>query len=140
MIEQINRRTSVGETTMRQRVCGSLIGLSLLISVCACVSLSSPHQRFIDWADGEVAGVNALEDLNFDPRYPRGAYLADERFLVSTETRPDGRLMYHFARPTLRLNMICHYHLVVEPASMLVIDWGFDAGFGDPERVCRVAG
>ena len=117
----------------------AILGLAIVLEG-ACVSFVAPEKRFVRWADQKIALGNTIEQLGFDPAFPLGRYLADEHYLTNTEMDAEEKLIYHYASPTLRMDMICHYHLVVDRQTRKVVDWGFDQEFGDPKKTCRVAG
>ena len=117
----------------------SMIATSLVL-LGGCLSFVSSYKGFVHWVDFEVAQHKTIEQLGFDPAYPSGRYLANERYLVSKEVGSDGRWIYHYAKPTLRKDMICHYHLLVDPKTRVVVGWGFDMELGDPKKTCGVAG
>lgn len=114
------------------------LGILVLI-VFGCTSLKTPHQRFIEWADGKVSLKLTLEQLDYDPKYPLGRYLADYHNLATTNVRSDGFIVYHYARKIFTGDF-CHYHLIVDPNSKIVVGWGFDTEFGDPRKSCGTAG
>lgn len=124
----------------RNRHDAKLMITTLLAMLGGCLSFVSSYQGFVRWVDSEVALRKTIEQLGFDPAYPFGAYLADEHYLTNTTTDKDGWLIYHYARPTLKIDMICHYHLIVDSKTRIVVGWDFDREFGDPKKTCGVAG
>jgi hypothetical protein len=90
----------------------------------------------VNWIDDEVAMRKSIEQYQYNPEYPHGRYLADERSLTSIETGPDGQLLYHYAKGTFSKDKLCYYHLVVEAKTHVVVGWGFDPEFGDPKKAC----
>lgn len=116
-----------------------------MISVCflclaACISLRTAYERFVDWGDQEVALNKTLDKYDYDPKYPLGAYFADSRYLTSKEMSQDDRWIYHYARRVLTGEYVCHYHLVVDKNTNILVGWGFDTELGDPKKTCGVAG
>jgi len=107
-----------------------------IVVVGACASM---HDKFIETMNIEVAAKKTVEQHGYDPKYPHGFFLADEHYFASKERRPDGMWIYHFAFPMLTGRIICHYHLLVAPDSQIVVGWGFDKEYGDPEKTCRIA-
>ena len=71
MVEEwvVDSRPCEGEVAKRRVACRVLIGLLSVAFAGACVSLSSPHQRFINWVDGQVAAKNTIDELGFDPNF-----------------------------------------------------------------------
>jgi len=118
----------------------TLLCCAQLASLGACVSLKSAHQRFIEWADGKVALAKTIQQLDYDPAYPLGLYLADYHSLTNIQVRPDGRSIYHYAKPMLTGKYTCHFHLIADSASTVVIGWGFDLEISDPKKNCGIAG
>lgn len=110
-----------------------------LVLTAACISFKSMHARFIEATDIKVATKRTIEQHGYDPAYPHGWFLADEHYLTGIEQRADGMRVYHFALPMLTGKIVCHYHLLVERDSRIVVGWGFDREFGDPEKTCRIA-
>lgn len=115
--------------------------LATLFHVVACSSFKSAHERFKDWANQEVALNTTVDKLDYNPNYPLGRYFADSHHLTSKEMRSDGSWVYHYARFTLfNKKNLCHYHLIIDAATRVVIGWGFDEDLGDPKKACGVAG
>lgn len=107
-----------------------------LVVVSACVSM---HEKFIQSINSTVSNKKTVEQEGYDPAYPNGFYFADERYLSGKEQRQDGMWVYHFARPMLTGRITCHYYLLVDQNSRIVVGYGFDREFGDPEKTCRIA-
>jgi hypothetical protein len=105
-----------------------------------CVSLKTAYQRFVEWGDQEVALHKTLDKYDLDPRYPLGRYFADSHDLTGKEMDHDGFWIYHYAMRVLTGEYVCHYHLVVDPGTSVVVGWGFDTELGDPKETCGVAG
>jgi hypothetical protein len=110
-----------------------------LVAVSACVGFKSMHENFIESMDAKVATKKTVEQHGYDPKYAHGFFLADEHYLTSKERRQDGTWVYHFALPMLNGRITCHYYLLVDQGSRIVVGYGFDREFGDPERTCRIA-
>jgi hypothetical protein len=106
----------------------------LLASACA-----SMHEKFIQSLNTVVSNKETVEREGFNPAYPNGFYFADLRYLTGKEQRQDGMWVYHFARPMLTGRIVCHYHLLIDQTSRLVVGYGFDSELGDPEKTCRIA-
>lgn len=94
----------------------------------------------MEWGDQEVALKETLNKYDYDPKYPLGAYFGDSRYFTNKELRPDGLLAYHYARRVLTGKYICHYHIIVDPNTNVVVGWGFDTELGDPKQTCGRAG
>lgn len=107
-----------------------------MVFVSACVSM---YDKFVETMDIQVATHRTLAQLGYDPSYPHGFYVADERYFTGKDRRGDGVWLYHFAFPMLSGRITCHYHLLVESGSGIVVGWGFDTQYGSPERTCRIA-
>lgn len=88
----------------------------------------------------EVSLKQTLKEMGYDSNYPTGRYMADYRDLTIKDVRSDGFLIYHYAKKMLTGEYICHYHLVVDPKTEIVIDWGFDTELGDPQKTCGIGG
>ena len=86
-----------------------------------------------------VSNRETIEQEGYDPAYPHGFYFADERDLSGKEQRDDGLWVYHFARPMLTGRITCHYYLPLNASSRIVVGYGFDKEFGDPEKTRRIA-
>jgi hypothetical protein len=87
-----------------------------------------------------VSSKRTVEQEAYHPEYPNGFYVADEHYFTGKTQRLDGIWVYHYARPMVAGRIICHYFLLVDQSSQLVIGYGFDRELGDPEKTCRVAG
>ena len=108
-----------------------------LVMVSACASM---HEQFIQSINTMVSNKSTVKQEGYDPRFPNGFYFADEHYLSGKEQRPDGIWVYHFARPMLTGRITCHYNLLVDPDTGIVVGYGFDRELGDPEKTCRIAG
>lgn len=108
--------------------------------VVACASpLVSVHQRYIDGINDELLGSPHISDLEYNPDYPNGYFLADERYFTSKEPVDNNYTKYHYARHTLG-KRYCHYHLLVDVRTSQVVGWGFDYELSDPTKECWKAG
>jgi hypothetical protein len=110
-----------------------------LVLVASCVSFKSMHARFIESMDIKVATKKTIEQHGYDPAYPHGWFLADQHYLTGIQQRGDGMDVYHYALPMLTGKVTCHYYLLVDRTSRIVVGWGFDSELGDPEKTCRIA-
>ncbi len=90
--------------------------------------------------DLEVSRGKTIQKLDYDPNKPYLSYMADRRYLAGFEDLPDGTRKYHYARPVLQSDRVCHYHLIVELESSIIVGWGFDYEKGNPEEDCTRAG
>jgi hypothetical protein len=97
------------------------------------------HATFVDSMDTKLARKSTLEQLGYDPAYPHGWFVADEHYLTGSEHRGDGMDLYHYALPMLTGKVVCHYYLVVDRQSRIVVGWGFDKELGDPKKTCVIA-
>ena len=107
-----------------------------LVIVSACVSM---HEKFIESMNIKVATKKTVEQHGYDPKFPHGWFLADEHYLSSKERRQDGMWIHHFALPMLTGRITCHCYLLVDQNTRIVVGWGFDREYGDPEKTCRIA-
>ena len=107
-----------------------------LVLVSACASM---HETFVQSINSLVSSKRTIELEGYNPKYPNGFYFADEHYLVSREQRPGGLWVYHYARPMLTGRITCHYYLLVNPETRIVVGYGFDRELGDPEKTCRIA-
>lgn len=105
-----------------------------------CFSVHSSFQQFVLTTNALVGENRTIEELGFNPVYPLGKYVANVYNLTRIESGRSGQLIYHYATATLRPDMVCHYHLVVDSQTHLVVGWGFDAELGDPRKTCGAAG
>jgi hypothetical protein len=132
-------RKFLHEPTMKSAArVASLLVLELVL-VTACISFRSMHARFVESMNIAVSTNRTVEQHGYDPEYPHGWFLADEHYLTGIEQRADGMRVYHFALPMLTGKIICHYYLLVDRDSRIVVGWGFDRELGDPEKTCRIA-
>ena len=107
-----------------------------LVVVSACVTM---HEQFIQSINATVSNQETVEQEGYDPAHPNGFYFADERYLSGKEQQQDGMWVYYFVRPMLTGRITCHYYLLVDQNSRIVVGYGFDQEFGDPEKTCRIA-
>lgn len=112
----------------------------MLMFMIGCVSFKTAHERFIDRMNLEMSLKQTVAQMDYDPEYPLGMYMADFHDLTTKEVRLDGFLVHHYAMPMLTGKYICHYHLVVDPKTTVVVDWGFDVELGDPKKTCGIGG
>lgn len=110
------------------------------VFVSGCISFKDTHQRFIDEISYKVSLKRPIAKMDYNPDYPTGSYMADFHDLTNKEVRSDGFLIYHYAKGMLTGEYICHYHLVIDPKTDIVVGWGFDTEFSDPQKNCRIAG
>ncbi|MBK8186091.1 MAG: hypothetical protein IPK77_01885 [Cellvibrio sp.] len=129
---------------LKIRLAGKMRILELLIFTLVIASCSSlyktAHQRFIDMMNSICSSGKSLDQLDFNPDYPLGRYLADHRDLTVSEVRLDGLVLYHYSKKMLTGQYICNYHLLVDPNTNIVVGWGFDQELGDPKKGCGIAG
>jgi len=71
-----------------------------------------------------------------DPRIMGGFEKED---LSSISDPGDGTLVYHYVSEQAG-GIICHYHVIVDKKSRLLISWGFDYDRGDPKTTCGLYG
>lgn len=110
-----------------------------LVSGCSSF-FKTAHQKFIGSMNLEISLKQTIKEMDYDSNYPTGRYMADYHDLTAKKVRPDGFLVYHYAKRMLTGEYICHYHLVVDPKTDIVVGWGFDRELGDPKKTCGIAG
>lgn len=110
-----------------------------LYSIKGC-TISTAHQQFIDSMNDGLLGNKKIYDLDYDPQYPQGYFIADHRYLTGKEFLKRGLVKYHYARPNLWEGRYCHYYLIVKSDTQEVLGWGFDSELSEPTKECGSSG
>jgi len=104
-----------------------------------CTSFGTAHDAFINMMNTYIDQKKTINELEYDPKYPHGYYIANRDYLTSIETVRNNTLRYNYSRPNL-WGTYCHYYLDVNKTTNIVLAWGFNVAKGDPKKTCGKSG
>jgi hypothetical protein len=96
---------------------------------------ATSYDRFVDVMGFYISHKTTHKDLITNS----GHRWADPEFLRREEKLANNQTAYHYAHPNI-FDRQCHYYLVVDDSSDLIVGWGFDIVESDPRVNCGISG